>query len=155
MKSKMKSLWSSFRYAFRGLWHCIMTQRNFRIHLTAAFYALSLGVFLKVDGARLALLLLTIATVLFAEMLNTAMEALVDLMSAQQHPLAKIAKDVAAGAVLVLAAASVVVGIWLLWRPDQLRLLAIRIFTSPGSFTLFAVCLALTGFFVFGVGKKY
>jgi Diacylglycerol kinase len=80
-----------------------------RIHAAAAFLAMVAGFRLGLSGGELAVLALTIAAVLVAEMFNTAVEALVDIVSPGFHPLAKVAKDVAAGGVLVTALASLVV----------------------------------------------
>jgi diacylglycerol kinase len=103
----------SFRYAFAGLWYVARTQRNFRIHLAAGALACLLGFaagFRAVEWATLALL---ITLVLTTEMVNTVVEAAVDLASPAYHPLAKVAKDVAAGAVLVTALGALVVGAFL------------------------------------------
>ena len=101
MLNKIAALGRSFGYALCGIGHCIRRERNFRIHLVAAAYVLALAAYLHITGARLALLFLTIGGVLALELVNTAAEALVDLVSPQRRPLAKIAKDTAAGAVLV------------------------------------------------------
>lgn len=105
----MGSLLRSFRFAASGVAYCFRTQRNLRIHAAAAVAAVILGYRLGLNDAELAVLALTIAAVLVAEMFNTAIEALVDLISPGYHPLAKIAKDVAAGGVLVTAAVSLIV----------------------------------------------
>lgn len=106
----------SFRDAAAGVRLAVRTQRNVRLHLLFALAALGLGLYLRLERAELALVALAIGLVLGAELLNSALEALVDLVSAQQHPLAKAAKDMAAGAVLVAAAAALAVG-WLLFLP--------------------------------------
>lgn len=112
----------SFRYAFSGLWHVLRTQRNARIHLLAALAVTAMGLWLRLDAFRWAVLILTIALVFFAEMINTVAEAIVDLSTADYHPLAKVAKDVCAGAVLVTAMAAVVVGLLILGPPLLARL---------------------------------
>jgi diacylglycerol kinase len=99
-----------------GIRYCYATQRNLKIHAAAAVAAVSAGVYLGLSAAELAVLALTIAGVIAAEMLNTAVEAVVDLVSPEFHPLAKIAKDVAAGAVLVMAFASLAVAYLLFVR---------------------------------------
>lgn len=110
----------SFGFAVAGVLHAVATERNMKIHLAAAAAALTLAWRLDVGGPELAVLVLTIAGVLAAELVNTAVEALVDLVSPQYHPLAKAAKDVAAGAVLVMALASLAVG-GLLFLPRLLH----------------------------------
>jgi diacylglycerol kinase len=112
----VKSLWRSFGFAACGVAYCFRTQRNLKIHFAAAVLALAAGLRLGLSPAEMGVLVLTIAAVLVAEMLNTAVEALVDIVSPDYHPLAKVAKDVAAGAVLVAAVASLVVA-YLLFAP--------------------------------------
>jgi diacylglycerol kinase len=102
---------SSFRYAFAGLAYCFRTQRNFRIHLAIAILAAIIGVLLGLSFIEWAVFGATVVIVLSAEMINTMIEALVDLVTAEYHPLAKIAKDVSAGIVLLTAIGAVVVGL--------------------------------------------
>jgi diacylglycerol kinase len=116
------NLWLSFKHAGEGLFHAIRTQLNFRIHLVATALVLAMGTWLRLPGPSWAILVLTIGMVLVTEMMNTAAEALVDLASPDYHPLAKLVKDVAAGAVLVIAIASVVVGLIVLGPPLLARL---------------------------------
>jgi diacylglycerol kinase len=111
------SLLQSFRYAFAGLWQALHTQRNARIHLLATVAVTAMGLWLRLDAVRWAVLVLTISLVFFAEMVNTVVEAIVDLVTPEYHPLAKVAKDVSAGAVLVTAMAAVVVGLLILGPP--------------------------------------
>lgn len=106
----MRSLLASFGYAFAGLWHLLRTQRNAQIHCLVGGCALTLGAFLGLERWEWLTLVLTIALVLAAEGVNTAIEAAVDLATSSIHPLARIAKDVGAGTVLLCAIAAVVVG---------------------------------------------
>lgn len=108
---KAATFWESFGYAREGLKHCFQKERNFRIHTVMGVLAFFLGLSLRLSGAELAILLLLIGLVLISEMLNTALENLVDLCTAEYHPLAKVVKDVAAGAVLLLCVVAVLVGI--------------------------------------------
>ena len=103
-------LWAAFDYAFSGILYATRTQRNMRIHLVAASLAIVATLYLRLDRAYVALVVLCIALVIALELVNTAIEAVVDLMTVAHHPLAKIAKDAAAGAVLVVSMASVIVG---------------------------------------------
>ncbi len=103
-------LWAAFDYAFSGILYATRTQRNMRIHLVAASLAIVATLYLRLDRAYVALVVLCIAIVIALELVNTAIEAVVDLMTVAHHPLAKIAKDAAAGAVLVVSMASVIVG---------------------------------------------
>lgn len=104
----------SFRYAVTGLHYLARTQPNFRVHLTAAVAALGTGIALEISAIETVALLLTIGLVLVAEALNTAIEAVVDLASPDVHPLARIAKDAAAAAVLIAALIAVLVGLTIL-----------------------------------------
>jgi diacylglycerol kinase len=103
--------WRSFSYAGRGVWHVVRTQRNMRVHLAAAAAVIVLALILRVGALDWACLLAVIGLVLTAEALNTVVEAIVDLCTDEFHPLAKIAKDVAAGAVLISSVAAAGVGI--------------------------------------------
>jgi diacylglycerol kinase len=100
----------SFRYAFAGIGYCLRTQRNFRIHILAAVLVGGVGLILGITWIEWAILALIVTLVMVAEMINTVVEAAVDLASPTYHPLAKVAKDVAAGAVLLTALGAVVVG---------------------------------------------
>ena len=115
----MKGLLSSFRNAFRGIWRTLKAERNMRLHLTAVCYVTALGFLAELDAPRWAAILLCFGAVIAAELFNTALENLCDAVHPDKHPKIGAAKDAAAGAVLVLAIASVGVAIaafgpWLL-----------------------------------------
>jgi diacylglycerol kinase len=114
---KRPNLRQSFGHAWNGLLHTVRTQRNARIHLAAGVVVAGMALWLRLDTMRSAILALTVGAVIVGELLNTALEALVDLLSPEYHNRAKIAKDVAAGAVLVLGLTSVVVGVLILGPP--------------------------------------
>lgn len=114
---KRPGLWQSFGHAWDGIQYTLRTQRNARIHLLAGLFVAALAIWLGLDVVRCSILALTIGAVVVGEMANTALEALVDLVSPEYHERAKVAKDVAAGAVLVLGLMSVIVGIFLLGPP--------------------------------------
>lgn len=109
----MKSFLKAFVYAWQGITHAVRTQRNMRVHLTAVVYITAFSFFYDFTRAEYALLSLTFGAVISAELINTAIEAAVDLCSPERHSLAKIAKDAAAGAVLSAAIFAVVVGVLL------------------------------------------
>src|SRR5678815_3236018 len=111
------SLLRSFFYAFAGLGYLFRTQRNARIHAVLGAAACGLALYLGISRAEWAVLVFTIALVLILEGLNTAIEAAIDLASPDIHPLAKAAKDLAAGMVLIGAIASVAVGLLILGPP--------------------------------------
>lgn len=103
-------VWAAFDYAFQGILYATRTQRNMRIHLLAGAFALFASLFLRLERAYVAIVVLCIALVIALELVNTAIESVVDLMTVAHHPLAKIAKDAAAGAVLIVSMAAVIVG---------------------------------------------
>lgn len=112
------NLTSSFLYAWQGIYYGLRTQRNFRIHTLATLLVISLGITLHLPRVDIAVLGLTCGAVMALELVNTALEAVVDLTVQQSfHELAKIAKDCAAGAVFVAAITAVLVGLCLLIPP--------------------------------------
>ncbi|MEM1310921.1 MAG: diacylglycerol kinase family protein [Cyanobacteria bacterium P01_D01_bin.71] len=112
------NLASSFLYAWQGIYYALRTQRNFRIHTLATLVVITVGIFLKLPRVDIAVLALTCGAVMALELINTALEAVVDLTVKQSfHELAKIAKDCAAGAVFVAALIAIVVAACLLAPP--------------------------------------
>ena len=108
----------SFKYAWAGVYYTFQTQRNFRIHVLVGSLAIGLGFFLELKLVEIAIISLTVGAVLVMELLNTAIESVVDLTVKQTyHDLARIAKDCAAGAVLIAASIALLVGCMLLLPP--------------------------------------
>lgn len=107
---RLGPLIAAFGYALQGVGHLLRTQRNAQIHCLVGACAVALGAALRIERWEWLALVLTIALVLAAEGMNTAVEAAVDLATTARHPLAKVAKDVAAGTVLICAVAAVIVG---------------------------------------------
>lgn len=103
---------AGFGHAFRGLWYALRTQRNARVHISIAILAILLGIVLRISAVEFAMVFVAITVVFIAEMFNTVFELCVDLASPDYHPMAKIAKDVAAGAVLLSAMLAVVIGLF-------------------------------------------
>lgn len=102
--------WRSFNHAFAGIMWAVRTQPNMRTHLVIALVVLLASLLLRLERYYVVELVIIIAVVLALELLNTAVEAIVDLLVLTDHPLAKTAKDAAAGAVLVASIAAVVAG---------------------------------------------
>ena len=107
---KVKKLIDSFNYAIEGIIYSVRTQRNMRIHLLMTIIILTLCFFYDLNKIELLIITITITMVIVAEMVNTAIECAIDATTNYYHPLAKIAKNVAAGAVLITALNAVLVG---------------------------------------------
>jgi len=144
----------SFVYAGRGLWHCLRNERSFRVHLVAAAYAMTLAAAISVSAAEWAILFLTVALVISAEAVNTAVENAVDLNGKNPHPLSRVAKDAAAGAVLLCAAAAIAVGVILFWKPNELTVLWLQIKGNLWKLSLLALSLPLSMLFIFMCGTE-
>ncbi|MCD6520777.1 MAG: diacylglycerol kinase family protein [Anaerolineae bacterium] len=109
-----ENLYSSFRHAFEGLYYVIKEERNARIHLLATILVVALGLWLHLSTIEWALIITAIALVFAGELLNTVTELTIDLITLERLPLAKHAKDVAAGAVLVASLAAALLGFLIL-----------------------------------------
>lgn len=105
-----RSLVESLNYAIEGIIYVIKTQRNMKLHLIIAVIALSLSILLNVSKTELVFLSISIALVLVTEMLNTSIELSIDMVKETYHPLARIIKDISAGAVLVSSINAIIVG---------------------------------------------
>jgi undecaprenol kinase len=117
-----RRLSASFGHAFAGIVHAVRSQRNLRIHLAISAGVIALGLWLGLSCIEWAVLVATMALVLLAEMFNTVAETTVDLATQEYHDLARAAKDVAAGAVLVGAILAVIIGLLILGPPLWERL---------------------------------
>ena len=156
---KSDSLLESFNYAIEGIIYVLKTQRNMRIHFIVAATIILLGLILGISRLEWIIILLTISIVVVAEMVNTAIELSMDLKSDSYHPLARLAKDVAAGGVLISSLISVVVGYLIFF--DRFRLMMrqgmerVRLFPTYLTLaTLIIVVIAvIAGKAFFGKGK--
>ena len=110
MKNKKNPLTESFGYAFEGIWTGIRNERNMKIHCLAIIVVTLTGTLFQITAMEWCICLLLFALVAALELVNTAIEAVVDLVTEEKKPLAKIAKDTAAGAVLFAAIISVIIG---------------------------------------------
>ena len=106
-----KKLAKSFDYAIQGIHYAFRNQQNVRIHVLAAFLVIGAGIFFKLNPFEMGIVAVMILLVLVTEMINTAIEMMVDLITKEHREEAKIAKDVASGMVLVTALGSIIVGI--------------------------------------------
>jgi diacylglycerol kinase len=119
------NLLTSFRCAFEGLGYVLRAERNARIHLAIAVGVVLLSAWLQLTTIEWVLMIAAIALVFAGEMLNTVVELTIDLITLEQNPLAKRAKDVAAGAILVAAIAAAVMGLLILGPRLWLKLAAL------------------------------
>lgn len=108
---------NGFRCAAQGVWQCMRAEWHFRFHMVAACYVLWFAPRFDLTRAEWSVLALTIGGVLAAELFNSAVERAIDRFSTERHPLAGLAKDMAAGAVLVTAVVAVAVAVFLFWDP--------------------------------------
>jgi diacylglycerol kinase (ATP) len=135
----------SFNYAFEGIIHVLRTQRNLRIHFAVAFAVLIAALIINVTKLELIALLISITFVLIAEMLNSAVEAAIDIATTSFDPMAKLAKDIAAGAVLIATINALIVG-YLVFAgkvADRSGVLLDRLRDAPAELTLVALVLTV------------
>ncbi len=121
-QNELYSRAKSFQYAFDGWWYVIRTQHNAWIHAVISLIVLGMGLWLTLSPRDWAVIILAMMAVWTAEFMNTALEALVDMATEEFHPLAKIAKDVAAAGVLVGAAGAILVGLLIMGPPLMKKL---------------------------------
>ncbi|WP_040054081.1 diacylglycerol kinase [Candidatus Arthromitus sp. SFB-mouse] len=112
---KIKRIVDSFNNALEGMLYAVRTQMNMKIHLLIAFFIMSISLFYDITKIELIILSLTITLVVFAELVNTAIEIAIDATTNYYHPLAKIAKNISAGAVLLTALNATFIGYLIFW----------------------------------------
>ena len=122
VRQELRRRVKSFQFAIQGWSYVMRTQKNAWIHAVASLAVFAIGLWLGLSRTDWAMLILTIAMVWMAEFMNTALEAIVDMTQPEPHPLAKVAKDVSAAAVLLGACAAVLVGLIILGPPMWQRL---------------------------------
>ena len=144
-KRRPQNLLESFNFAFEGIIHVLRTQRNLRIHFAIAVGVLVTALIVDVTKIELIALLLSVTFVLIAEMLNTAVEAAIDIATTSFDPMAKLAKDIAAGAVLIAAINAIAVG-YIVFSgkvADRSSNLLDRLRHEPSELTLVALVLTI------------
>ena len=154
----MKALIKSFYYAFRGIIAAVVRERNMRIHIVCMIYMyffLFAFDFFKITATQLAIIFLANGLVIGGELINTAVERAVDLYGSEHTQNGKIAKDCAAGAVLVFAIFSVLCGIAIMWQPEAFSKLFAFFADKLWADALFVLSVVIfTVFIFFGFGKK-
>ena len=111
MKYDLKKQLRSFGYAWKGIQSCVGKEQNLSFHLIAAMAVIIAGIVLGITRTEWIMVVMCIGTVIEAELFNTAIEKLVDLVSPERHPVAGRVKDIAAGAVLICAVAAAIIGL--------------------------------------------
>ncbi|MDQ2984126.1 MAG: diacylglycerol kinase [Actinomycetota bacterium] len=145
MRRRAPSIIESFNFAFEGIIHVLRTQRNMRVHFGVAIVVLVAGLWTGATRLELIALLLAIAFVFITEMINTALEQAIDVATTAFDPLAKLAKDIAAGAVLIATVNAVAIG-YLVFSgevSDRSGRLLERLRDAPASLTLIALVLTI------------
>jgi undecaprenol kinase len=122
LQDKRNRLWRSFAFAITGIKSALWTERNMRIHFVVSVLVILFAVYFSISKLEWLFILVAIGGIFSLELINTAIERVVDLITAEYHPLAKQAKDVAAGAVFIYAIMAVIIGI-LIFLPHVLNLL--------------------------------
>ena len=110
-RDKHVQLWKSFSFAINGIKTALWSERNMRIHLFVSLIVIGCSIFFSISKLEWLIVILIIGGIFSLELVNTAIERVVDLVTEEYHPLAKQAKDIAAGAVFIYAVAAVVIGI--------------------------------------------
>ncbi len=153
MITMFKSIFRSFGYAFQGIISTVRKERNFRIHLVAVVLVTWVAFLYEVTAGQALVLVILFGLVLSLELINTAVEKTVDLITRERHPLAKKAKDAAAGAVLIGAITSVVSAL-ILFRDGEKWALVWQKMAHPARIVALVVFVVLALLFVWGGKKK-
>lgn len=141
---RLKNPLNGFKYAIEGVVHVFRTQRHMRFHFLTLVLVLVVSLVFQLAREEVLVLLFTITLVLMAEMFNTAIEAVVDLVTQTYHPLAKFAKDIAAGAVLITTINALAVGFLLFFGGNRLKMVGKEIgLRAPNGPTILIVTIIL------------
>ena len=108
---KMKKIRNSFKYSIEGIWTSFKTERNMKIHIFIMILAIIAGIILKINKSEWIICIILFAIVIGSELFNTSIETIVDMVMPEKNEKAKIAKDVSAGAVLVVAIGAAIIGL--------------------------------------------
>jgi diacylglycerol kinase len=153
----MKKLIQSFGYAFQGIITAIKKERNMRIHIVCMiymFFFLFAFDFFEITRTQFAVLLLACGLVIGAELFNTAIEAVVDLHGKEHTEYGKIAKDCAAGGVLIFTIFAVLCGIAIMYQPTAFKLLFTYFIENPFAIVLFVISVVIFTIFIFKGNKN-
>ena len=144
----MKKQFLSFFYAFRGIWDAVCTEAHLRFHLTAAFYVLLLSPFFELNAAQYGVLILLIAAVISADLFNTSLETVCDLITKERSCYIRLAKDISAAAVLVFALAATAVAVVFFWNAAAFAAMFKFFAANPILLTALVLSAVIAVFFV-------
>lgn len=147
--NKLIRVLQAFKCAVRGIVYAIKNERNMRFHTVAAAYVFLLSYFCRVSMSQFLILVLVVSLVMMAEMINTAIENIIDLCSKEYNTTAKIAKDIAAGGVLMISLAAAVIGIAIFFRKEAYINLWASFCAFPFVFVLIFLSIFPCYFYVF------
>lgn len=148
-KNEIKSLLKSFLYAIKGIMYCINNERNMRIHICICVLLSIFSYCYKVTSSEFIAIIICMGFVVSSEMLNTAIETLVNLASPSYHSLAKAAKDIAAGSVMISSIVALIVGVFIFFDIDRLKSAINIILLSPFLIFMFIISIVLSMLFIF------
>ena len=151
--TNFKRFLKSFVYAFNGIISCLKTERNMRVHFCAAFYVLIFMQFYDLSKGESAIIYITIGCVIAMEIINTAIEAVVDLCSPDFNELAMLAKDLASAAVLCMAAVAIAVGVRMFWDIAVFKHIYEYFIVHPFALVALLISLVLWFVFIFSIKK--
>ncbi len=144
----MKRQLNSFKVAFKGIWYAIKSESHMRFHLIAGLYVIIFSLFFGLSKAQWGVILILITSIIASEIFNTAIEEVCNLNTKGYDPLVRIAKDVSAGAVLVLSLAAVAVAVIFYLDIKKITAVATLILTTPWLLILFVVSIIMSLVFI-------
>ncbi len=155
MKNNLKSLITSFSFAIRGLIFCINNERNMRIHVCVSFFVTFFSFFYDVSKTEYIIILISICIVMSCEMINTSIEQLVNLSTSNYNNIAKIVKDVAAGAVFISSIISFIIALLIFNDISRVFYTILYIITNPFLLIISLAAIVLSYFFIFNGTKLF
>lgn len=147
----MKAFIKGFGYAFQGIWYAVIHERNMRFHISLFCYMMFFLLrydFFTVSRTEYAILLMMSALIMAGELINTGIEKAADAATLEKNPYVKVAKDAAAGGVLIAAIFSVAVGIIIMFQPEAFKKLFEYYTANPLYIVILALTLAIDGIFI-------
>ncbi len=147
----MKAFIKGFGYAFQGIWYAVIHERNMRFHISLFCYMMFFLLrydFFTVSRTEFAILLMMSALIMAGELINTGIEKAADAATLERNPYVKVAKDAAAGGVLIAAIFSVAVGIIIMFQPEAFKKLFEYYTANPLYIVILALTLAIDGIFI-------